>query len=468
MFPTKQLLASLGLTAAASFTLSASAADIAVFDADLFSSIGFTFDDFSEPGAVGVSGGLLNIDIATDGNGTAGLFGGVGADFFADFDPVGKFLEVTLSVDPLNVASDFRVVLADTDGGGAGDEFQFFVDISGTTAGQTVTLSQELLNPGPVFVQPGFGQFPGDEIQNYGLTQIQIQSAFGGTDRLKIDVESVKIVDPDNPLIAALNTETFASASQPFTFGTFSETGVLDATGDNFVINADPTTPAGAGGGVGFNGLDIDFEATEALLQVEAKLLPGNTAEDFVVLLGDNDGDDSGPGLGSEDYVFGIGTNNFNADEFTTLSIPLGSGSESEFVTTFGFTNGGDGLQNFDLSQMQIQAGDDVGVLNIEIANVSIIEAAIAGLLGDFDNSGAVEQGDLNLVLTNWGSDRTFEDPGGTAFDTLTVDQEELNLVLTNWGSSAAPSFEGSTVPEPALIGVVAAAGLLLRRRRSA
>ncbi|MEM7577668.1 MAG: hypothetical protein AAF328_09345 [Planctomycetota bacterium] len=467
MFRTKQLIASFGLATAGSFTLAASAADLATYNADQHDTNGFTFGDFSEPGAFSTAGGLLNVDIATDGDGANGLFGGAGSDVFVDFDSVGKTLEVTLRVDPLNAATDFRVILGDSDGPINGDEFQFFVDLTGITPGtEFVTVSQDLLNPGPVFTQAQDGKLAGDGLQNFGLTQMQIQSAFGGTDRLKIDVESVKIVDPDNPVIAALTPATFASASQPFTFGTF--TDGADATGTNFVIDADPTSTEGPGGGIGFNGLNIDFDADATALEVVAKLLPGNTAEDFVVLLGDNDGDDSGPGLGSEDYIFGIGTDNFNADDFTTLTIPLGSGSESEFVTTFGFTNGGDGLQNFDLSQIQIQAGDDVGVLNLEIASVAIIEAAIAGIVGDYDDSGSVEQGDLNLVLNNWGQDAPFE-PNGDPFASLAVDQEELNRVLNNWGNTEnPPSFEGSAVPEPALAGAVAAAGLLLRRRRLA
>lgn len=88
------------------------------------------------------------------------------------------------------------------------------------------------------------------------------------------------------------------------------------------------------------------------------------------------------------------------------------------------------------------------------------------GLAGDYSENGTVEQSDLNLVLTNWGTDRSFEDPGGTAFSSLLVDQEELNLVLSNWGSSSAPSFEGSSVPEPATAAVLAMLGLAGLRRR--
>ncbi|MEM1445102.1 MAG: hypothetical protein AAGF84_03545 [Planctomycetota bacterium] len=95
------------------------------------------------------------------------------------------------------------------------------------------------------------------------------------------------------------------------------------------------------------------------------------------------------------------------------------------------------------------------------------IFVALAGLAGDFNGSGAVEQGDLNLVLNNWGGNRTFED-GTTAFATNNVDQEELNAVLNNWGASAAPSFAGFDVPEPT--GLAALAGLAFcgTRRRAA
>ena len=101
------------------------------------------------------------------------------------------------------------------------------------------------------------------------------------------------------------------------------------------------------------------------------------------------------PGLGAEDYNFFIDTSNFNSSGFSTFTIPLGSGSETNFVTQYGSVNTGDGLQNFGLNQMQIQSsGDDPGVLGIEIMRFSIVERP-ATLAGDFDGDGDVDGRDF-------------------------------------------------------------------------
>ncbi|MEM1026643.1 MAG: hypothetical protein AAGJ38_01005 [Planctomycetota bacterium] len=94
---------------------------------------------------------------------------------------------------------------------------------------------------------------------------------------------------------------------------------------------------------------------------------------------------------------------------------------------------------------------------------VNVVEV-LPALAGDFNASGSVEQGDLNLVLTNWGGTRTFDD-GTSIFATDNVDQEELNVVLSNWGASARPSFEGFNIPEPASALLLALYGL--RRPRA-
>ncbi|MEM1445481.1 MAG: peroxidase family protein [Planctomycetota bacterium] len=114
----------------------------------------------------------------------------------------------------------------------------------------------------------------------------------------------------------------------------------------------------------------------------------------------------------------------------------------------------------------------DIIRLNTDLTAIQhdvFFAAALGGLDGDFDGNGAVDQGDLNLVLTNWGTDFSDALPptgwigGGLAGS---VDQQELNLVLNGWGSTTAPSFAGFAVPEPAA--ALALLPMLRRCRRSA
>ncbi|MEM8782195.1 MAG: peptidylprolyl isomerase [Planctomycetota bacterium] len=107
----------------------------------------------------------------------------------------------------------------------------------------------------------------------------------------------------------------------------------------------------------------------------------------------------------------------------------------------------------------------------IQRDNLVFVESitALDVLPGDFNNSGSVEQGDLNLVLNNWGRLASSVDVGLYGFGPGVIDQSALNAVLNNWGSTASPSFEGSSVPEPGLAGLVGVAGgLWLKRRRQA
>ena len=94
----------------------------------------------------------------------------------------------------------------------------------------------------------------------------------------------------------------------------------------------------------------------------------------------------------------------------------------------------------------------------------ALIDAALAG---DFNGSGSVEQGDLDLVLNNWGGPRgSWDNVDGLT--TPNVDQEELDRVLNNWGaSSGSPSLGALAVPEPAsaiAVGMLVTA--TVRRRR--
>ena len=88
-------------------------------------------------------------------------------------------------------------------------------------------------------------------------------------------------------------------------------------------------------------------------------------------------------------------------------------------------------------------------------------------VLGDYNDSGSVEQGDLDLVLNNWGGPRTVGFVANTdGFTTDNVDQEELDRVLNNWGSVASSNLRGFSVPEPASAVVLLAGVALTGLRR--
>ncbi|MEM7625252.1 MAG: hypothetical protein AAF333_06460 [Planctomycetota bacterium] len=92
-------------------------------------------------------------------------------------------------------------------------------------------------------------------------------------------------------------------------------------------------------------------------------------------------------------------------------------------------------------------------------------------LAGDFNSNSIVDQGDLNLVLNNWGS--TIAPDGfsllqTSLFDGL-IDQNEYNAVLLNWGDTLTfPSSSGSSsivsIPEPAVLSPVFALMFMFRR----
>ena len=88
-----------------------------------------------------------------------------------------------------------------------------------------------------------------------------------------------------------------------------------------------------------------------------------------------------------------------------------------------------------------------------------------AGMPGDFDNSGAVGQIDLNLVLQNWG-ETSPPVPAGWINEQPTglIGQTHLNKVLQNWGNSVVAG--ASAVPEPTTCTLALAALCLAMSRR--
>ena len=91
-------------------------------------------------------------------------------------------------------------------------------------------------------------------------------------------------------------------------------------------------------------------------------------------------------------------------------------------------------------------------------------------LTGDFNGDGFVSQGDLDLILLNWGD--AVVPTGWYSYDAFdgAISQNELDAVLLNWGNGNAPSGPAlNAIPEPhsLLLAGAGAAVLGLRRRRA-
>ncbi len=443
----------------------ARAADLATFNAAQFNLNGFTFDDFGVAGAVDTSGGLLSLNII-DNDAVNGAFGGAGSDITPNvaFDVVNTQIEVKLQVGTGNLAPTFRVVLIDEDGPFNGEEFFYEFDISSLTPlDGFVTLTSPMLTP--LFSQTAFGLGPGDGIQNFGLRQVQVQTVFGAPEALIVDIESIKIVDPGDPTIARLDATTFNASGSSFTFGAMSAPGAVDVTGTNIIIDsvvqAGGDFPGSSFGGIGFNLPVINFDATQAEIVLNARLLANNDAATFRLQLSDTD-----PGGAGDDFVWTIDTADLNTSTFTEIVIPLGDGSADEILTTFGMTPG-DLLQNFGLIGMQIQSEGVLAAsrLNIEVESFLIREATSTPLDGDLNGDGFVGIGDLNIVLGNWNQnvangDPLAGDPSGDGF----VGISDLNIVLGNWNAGTPPPV--ASVPEPGTLLMLGMCGVVVLRRR--
>ncbi|MEM9753360.1 MAG: hypothetical protein AAF916_08235 [Planctomycetota bacterium] len=148
-------------------------------------------------------------------------------------------------------------------------------------------------------------------------------------------------------------------------------------------------------------------------------------------------------------------------DASDTVSLDLPSGFETASIAAWLSQDG-----SYHQSQSLLINN---GVINVFMPRESmmtlVLSTLVATLAGDFNGNGQVEQSDLNLVLNNWGQTGT---PNGWVVDAPTgvVDQGELNAVLNNWGSSSSPDLSGlDSIPEPAALGLLAMACVLVKRR---
>jgi hypothetical protein len=168
----------------------------------------FTFDDFSGPGAFTDGPSSLILDI-TDFTGTNGIFGGVGVDYGTppgtnnrNFDPATAHWELSIKILANNAATAIRTTYIDQDPGFPvpAEEYVYEFDLTGVpNDGQFHVLIKPVLG-GELFHQNGFNFDANDDgINNPGLRQMQVQSVFGSTGRLNVEVDYVRIVQIPEP-----------------------------------------------------------------------------------------------------------------------------------------------------------------------------------------------------------------------------------------------------------------------------
>jgi hypothetical protein len=113
---------------------------------------------------------------------------------------------------------------------------------------------------------------------------------------------------------------------------------------------------------------------------------------------------------------------------------------------------------------LQVEAATPAGFETLATVMLQILNDL---LVGDYNNNGTVEQGDLDLVLLNWGNPATPAPDGWiSSLPAGTIDQAELDGVLLHWGNSAGQVGRAGAVPEPATILTALVAALGMARRR--
>ena len=314
-----------------------------------------------------------------------------------------------------------------------GGQIRFTQDLTNETGGviqgrgQFIT-SGGLTNAGQMNFSGGFADVVGDvTLASTGT----VTTSGGGVTTFFDDVH-----------FDAGSLVTTTQGSQTVAFGQV--TGTINTDGDGLWIIANGgTLLPGNSPGLGTFGGDLTISEAAAV-EIELAGLMRGTEHDALDILGalQLDGtlnvlllDGFTPEAGSSFDIFNFGS---LAGSFDAINLPT-------------LTNG----LEWDTSSLYLDG------------TLTVVTSLI---VGDFDGSGAVGQGDLNLVLLNWGSTAS---PAGFDASALStggpfdgnMSQNELNDVLLNWGNTAEASG-GSAVPEPATLALIAVGTPLLRRRR--
>lgn len=340
-----------------------------------------------------------------------------------------------------------------------------------------------------------------------GAIQIHIQSSYDTTQfpgRTQLEIKSIRIRprNPDPTVKARLDAHSGIGRRFGTAFSSQDETGadvevLYDVNGDGaanepaFIRNTDQLRRFDANG---FTNLIIDtdddgdanlsatsggfgiwqdqtyqkFDGTQASLEIRAKLtapMGAGQADRIDVVINDLDGNDTGAGMGAEEYRYFIDLNQFNTSTFTTVSIPLADFDQR--VGAFETVNAGDeALTNFDLYYLGLLTLPDIGLVDLEVEYIQVVTPSI-GLAGDYNDDDVVDAADYTVWRDNLGAaDETSLNGNGDGVNG--VDAGDYTHWKNNFGAGpGAGGVGGAAVPEPsAAILVALGLGILGVSRR--
>lgn len=223
------------------------------------------------------------------------------------------------------------------------------------------------------------------------------------------------------------------------------------------------------------------FDGTNAVVNVRAKLLAGNTASTLTIVAKDLDGNDTAPMQGADEYTYNLALNQFNSSTFTTVSIPLSAFSLSTHVPrddgagTFGsgpggFVNAGDGSRtDFNLYEFAGLLAPNTGLLKLEMDYMEIRIPPTA-LVGDYNSDGKVDAADYTKWRDNLGADGSTLGPNRDPANSGIVSTADYNSWKSHFGQMAGSGAlaNSGAVPEPATLTLLACVlGFAAARRRT-
>jgi len=304
-----------------------------------------------------------------------------------------------------------------------------------------------------------------------GVVQIHLQTSYDGTLGPPVDnweIKALRIVklDPDTTEVARLDGKSGFSQrfNSPFVRNT--DTGIVVDGTEYFPNNTDQlqrfdesgfllnsafrinTDDDDAFGGVGIwqSGVSTAFDASDAMIEVRAKLTAplAEQAPTIRVIAKDRDGNGTAEvgDFGGEEYHFNVALDQFNENSMTTIALPFTAAiveQAQEFATP------GDGLlSDFNLYYLGMLTEQDAGLVDLEVEYVRVVLPPPAGVPGDYNNNGTVDAADYVLWRKGGPLENEGDAPG-------TVNMADYNFWRSRFGaaSGSGAALDAANVPEP-------------------